>query len=520
MTGRHRNAGDGRTRGSVWSFLGALLVVALVATLTVRWLMDADLDCGDHVPLTVDAAPSIAPALTEFVQEKLPQVDGEAQCLAPTVVAVDPKTVADALTAAEPEHSPGQVWIPDSTVWLQRANAAGASVPERGRSVASSPVVLATSEHAAAAGGWPDKQATWSQVLAGSDNPGIPDPATNAGALFALIGIDNLDWSATQKTKTISAMSKITIPSTDNPYHQLPEGGSAPTVSSFPSSEQQVLRHNNGIARGNPGSVVAAYPDTPTPWLDYPAVVRADLDQEQRAAGEALRKVLRSEAAHKVFAKYGFRDADGKLTGTAADDERVLAAAGPLGPTPDARRNDVALKQWATLSRVARVLVVVDVSGSMHAPVANTGQTRMQVTVQAASEGLRLFRPTTQLALWEFSTRLDGKIDHREVVGYKPMIQHIADDLPKKLGELLSFPEGGTGLYDTVLAGYKETMRAWDPAHLNLLVVLTDGKNEDSDGISRSRLLADLGTLTDPDRPAQIVFIGMGTDVDPKELRD
>ncbi|MGH3520673.1 MAG: substrate-binding and VWA domain-containing protein [Haloechinothrix sp.] len=521
MTGRHRSGGGGATkRRAGWSVLGALLVLAVIATLTVRWILDAGSDCKQQVTLTVDAAPSIAPAVTEFIEKRLPQIEGEAQCLRPQVRTASPKSVTDAFTEDEPGQRPADVWIPDSTVWLQRANDAGANIPERGTSIATSPVVLATTERTATEAGWPAKPAVWSEILDDPSSPGISDPSVDTSALFALMGIDNLSWPTAKRTKSITTLSKLTMTANDDPYHRLPRGGSTPTVTVFPSSEQQVLRHNRTAPWGSSGSAVAAYPDNPTPWLDYPVVVRTDLDEGQRAAGEALRKVLRGPAAALVFAQHGFRDADGELAGPAARDGRVHAGAGPVGPPPSAEHGEAVLKQWAALSRVARVLVVLDVSGSMNAPVGDSGKTRMLVTVEAASKGLRLFRPGTQLAMWEFSTNLDGNADHREIVPFKPIIQHIADDLPDKLGDLLSTPTGQTGLYDTVLAGYRETMRVWDPAHLNLLVVLTDGRNEDEDGTSRSQLLTQLARLTDLDRPAPIVFVGLGTDVDPKELRD
>lgn len=519
MAGRHRAVEGAAKRPRVWSYLGAFVVVAVVAALTVRWLTGVDADCGEPVALTVDAAPSIAPAVTEFVTEQLPLVEGEAQCLRPRIRAADAKTVTDALTAAEPPQDAAQVWIPDSTLWLQRAHQAGARAPERGISIATSPAVFATVEPVASAAGWPGKPARWSAVLAGERARGIVEPSTQAPALFALIGIENLGWPTDQTTKLITTMSEITIPVTDNPFDRLPGRGATPPVSMFPASEQQVLRHNTTVARGNPDSLVAAYPDALTPWLDYPVAVRSDVGEGERAAGEALRKVLRSPAAAKIFAAHGFRNQEGRLPDAAAQDPRVSADAGPVGPPPAADQGDRVLKQWATISRLARVLVVLDVSESMNAPVPKTRKTRMQVTLAAASEGLGLFRPGTQLALWEFSTNLDGSRDHREVAPFKPIIQHLADGLPAKLARLVSFPKGATGLYDTTLAGYQEIMRLWDPARLNLLVIFTDGKNEDTDGISRSRLLAELGKLTDPARPAPIIFVGLGTDVDPKELR-
>lgn len=531
MSGRHRAGVSAKGPGAAMKILGVLVVLAAVATLTVRWLTTVDLDCGEQVTLTVDVVPAIAPALTEFVTDRLPELDGEAQCLKPQIRAAAAQDTFEALTPAGESHEPDtsvgplqagrpDVWIPDSTVWLQRAAQAGAGLPPRGSSIATSPVVFATAEPIAAQAGWPSKPALWSAVLSGPGEPGIVEPSADAGSLFALMGIDTLGWPTDRKTRTVTTMSQATVPRTDDPFHLLPGGGGAPTITLFPAPEQQVVRHNTDARQGSQGSTVAAYPDRPTPWLDYPVAVRTDLDDARRAAGEAFRKVLRSPEAARVLAAHGFRDIRGSLTGAAAEDPRVRVDAGPLVPPPAAEQADVALRQWAMLSRLARVLVVLDVSESMDSPVGKTGKTRMQVTLAAASQGLSLFRPGTQVSLWEFSTELDGKRDYREITPYKPIIKHLAEGLPEKLDKLVTSPKGATGLYDTVLAGYRQTMRLWDPAHLNLLVIFTGGKNEDKNGISRSRLLAELGTLTDPARPAPVIFVGLGTDIDPRELRD
>ncbi|HEX5541524.1 MAG TPA: VWA domain-containing protein, partial [Micromonospora sp.] len=43
-------------------------------------------------------------------------------------------------------------------------------------------------------------------------------------------------------------------------------------------------------------------------------------------------------------------------------------------------------------------------------------------------------------------------------------------------------------------------------------------KNEDDDGISHAKLLAELKRLADPKRPIQVIIIGIGTGVSQSEL--
>ena len=77
---------------------------------------------------------------------------------------------------------------------------------------------------------------------------------------------------------------------------------------------------------------------------------------------------------------------------------------------------------------------------------------------------------------------------------------------------------GGTGLYDTVLAAYREVQRDYVPGRINSVILFTDGKNENKDGISRAQLLSELKRLADPKRPVRLVIIGIGNEVDRQEL--
>jgi hypothetical protein len=80
-------------------------------------------------------------------------------------------------------------------------------------------------------------------------------------------------------------------------------------------------------------------------------------------------------------------------------------------------------------------------------------------------------------------------------------------------------PNGATGLYDSALAVYQDSRKNWEAGRINTVILMTDGKNEDRDGISLDTLLAELAKLQDPRRPLPIVGIGIGPDIDPAELK-
>ena len=65
----------------------------------------------------------------------------------------------------------------------------------------------------------------------------------------------------------------------------------------------------------------------------------------------------------------------------------------------------------------------------------------------------------------------------------------------------------------------KAVQDGWDPGRVNSVVMLTDGQNEDPQGISLDRLVAELQKAMDPKRPIQVIALGIGTDVSKAELQ-
>jgi Ca-activated chloride channel family protein len=78
--------------------------------------------------------------------------------------------------------------------------------------------------------------------------------------------------------------------------------------------------------------------------------------------------------------------------------------------------------------------------------------------------------------------------------------------------------DGGTGLYDTVHDAYLAMQEAWRPDAQNLLVVITDGRNEDDVGLDLSGLIEALGQAARPDEPLPIIAIAVGPQADAAAL--
>jgi Ca-activated chloride channel homolog len=117
-----------------------------------------------------------------------------------------------------------------------------------------------------------------------------------------------------------------------------------------------------------------------------------------------------------------------------------------------------------------------------------------------------------------FSTQLDGTNDYRQLVPIGPLSDN-RQDLLRQLDSVKPKPTGNTGLYDTTLAAYKAVQAEWDPSRVNSVVILTDGKNDDQQGISLDQLVDALKKAMDPARPIEVIAIGIGNDVSEAELR-
>jgi ABC-type molybdate transport system substrate-binding protein len=470
--------------------LSVLLVVALLAWAGVDYLKDrlAGDGCDTTTPVRVTAAPDVAPVLTTLARS-VPEPD----CYTVEVTA-SPSAATAAALEANGATGP-DVWVPESSTWLLQARDGGAwNLPESGQPVASSPVVLALTDDVAKQAGWPGKSPSWSDVLA--DSPvGLPDPARDPAGIAALIGLQQLTKDApdpaaafTEEIRKLSAVK--------------------PPFTASPASEQSVLARK----------LVAAYPATGVPSFDYPYVVLPRASEASRSAAERFLRLLLDQTATKAFADAGFRTPSGQLLGDRPRDMRTNAAPRPAGPpAPEAMYG--VLQAWAGANLSARVQVLLDVSGSMAATVPGTGRSRMALTLEAATQGLGLFKPTTEIGLWLFSTKLDGDKDYKELLPMRPISQQIAAGGVQTLQAVKPKPGGATGLYDSVLAAYQNARQSWQLGRINVVVVLTDGRNEDSDSIGLPGLLAELSRLQDPRKPLPVIGIGIGPDIDATELR-
>ncbi|MGY0487884.1 substrate-binding and VWA domain-containing protein [Streptomyces sp. WG-D5] len=531
-----------RSRGRTVAIATALVLVVAAGTAAVfrpdlLGLGDA---CGAEVHLDVVASPDMAPALRDAAgyarREKL---TSDGNCLDVAVTARDAYKVADTLRAGK-GAADFQVWVPDSDVWVQRvsADSAATRITPAGN-VASSPVGVGMVPTAAKSFGWPRKTYTWAQLTGAamqSDDLrlGAADPARSATGLLALtmLAATSKKDDGTQAAAMAKALSQRTSDSDAQLMETVPrdnsgtEQGNPRRNEALILSEQAAYAHNEEA--GAAGSLDLFYPKDGSPALDYPfSLVGEDiLSTDESRAAVRFMTLLDSPEGRALLERHGFRTDSGRSP------ETVASRAGGRSPQPYARVAAAApteeqlaetLGMWTITVQSARIHVVVDASASMGNVVPNRGESRMEVTKASMLAALSTFTPEDEIGLWEFATFLDGNRDYKKLVPTERLGDRAGsgtqrDRLSAAFTALKPVPGGATGLYDTTLAAYEAATSSYEKGMFNAVVVVTDGVNQDEGSVSRSRLVEQLGELTDHERPVPLIVIAVGPDTDRDEV--
>ena len=541
MKGRHR-ANDLQSNGVKALAAGLVLPLVVIGAVYGGYRAVAAAGCSGEVRISVAAAPEIAPAVAAAADrwtKTSPKVDGECVKIDVTAVASpdaaaaimqDHGTKLDGVGQADGTVQVPQVWVPDSSTWLQRMRAVRDDVvPTAAPSIARSPVVLAMAEPTARSLGWVDHRLTWSTVLQrmATDSrmhPGIVDPVRDAVGVSTLVALAQArpTLGAKGDELAVSAIKSLLFGKSDLQsalIARFPRDTSPRTLSSgltlAPLSEQALMTYN---ANSPPVPLAAAYPDPAPIALDYPYTVLPRLAQDRSDAAEAFRQELNSPSFRDLLAQQRLRGPDG-TAGTGLTLGPSAPAASPVTPIPESGVIAKALQLWVEIVRPARMLAVMDVSGSMNTPVPTAGgATRQQVAVAASRAGLGLFDDSWSVGLWVFSTKMDGNRDYRQLVPIGPLTKQ-RDAIDSALAGIAPNPTGNTGLYDTVFDAYKTVLSGWDPDRVNDLVIITDGRNEDPGGLTLDQLVGKLKAINNPDQPIQVIILGIGTEVSEPELK-
>ena len=165
------------------------------------------------------------------------------------------------------------MWIPDSSMWIEQAKAAGIAVPAQNPSIASSPVILALSAAAAApltnAGNPTVPGILASRTTATPIRVGLPDPSKSAAAVGAILATRAAVTGTSDARAALTwavRSSPAAMPTNDT---DLLDRLTTDPATAVPVSEQALISHNSGAGTA---AAVAVYLGQDGAALDYPLV--------------------------------------------------------------------------------------------------------------------------------------------------------------------------------------------------------------------------------------------------------
>ncbi|MBC7308805.1 MAG: VWA domain-containing protein [Actinomycetales bacterium] len=548
-SGRHAGGSVSRFDPATTALLGAVLAVVVFVGIGLFTLLRGDGNepagqtDGDNTTSNAADLPESCDSVIELDVAVPPE-------LAPIVEAAGEPVAADCVQVTLREQRPTQVaadiqegeapdvWVSDAADWTSRITehrsdqgtfritslttaeepstletAAGWSLLG---SVATSPIVLAVGP-APAEENTVTPETTWREMFTTTRQIRLAQPSTDAASRLALdlargaVPAQGDDYLLLGQRMIF--LSRFAT-DTDEASFEAEDVGAGDVVP-FPVSEQRLASY----IKENPESTLQpVIPADGTAEFTYPMYVQAELERTERDAALALFQALRSPELLDLQREAGFRtpgDPGPQINGVDAVPYRLAAL-------PATDRAIETTRLWDTLRIDSRMLTTIDVSGSMLWAAGNT--TRLELMQGALLNALGVLPDGSQIGSWVFSTDRASGQDWEPTVPVRALNEEVdgqtqREVLAQHVNELETYISGDTGLYDTALAAYLDMQSNYDPAHVNSVVIVTDGINDDpGGGLTLDQLLAQLAENADPMRPVRIITIGIGPDTDPAAL--
>ncbi len=462
------------------------------------------------------------------------------------------------------------IWSPASSAWgavlNQRLSEAGEpEMAPAGTPFMLSPLVIAMPQPMAEALGYPEESVGWADILQLSQDPegwgafghpewgpfrlGKTNPNFSTSGLSALIAqyyaatgrTSGLTIEDVQDPAVLEFASNIeqavvhygdtTLTFLNNLYRNDQRGTALTYASAVAIEEVSLINYN----RGNPDGVlqageqevppriplVAIYPEEGTLFSDNPFfILEAEwVDDDESAAAEIFTEFVQRPENQERVLEFGFRP--GNIEVPIGDPITAEFNVDPDQPqttleVPEPEVLLALLDAWRETRKTARVLLVIDVSGSM-ADFAGPGSsaTKLDLAKVAAANALDQFKDDDQVGLRIFSTDLSTTepFDYVDVVGIGPMSE-TREQIRTAIEGL--FPVAGTPLYTVAEDSFTHVLEGFDETRINAVVLLTDGMNDDPRNDDLQGLLDTLSEQSQGEnaQPVRIFTIAYGQDAD------
>lgn len=556
---------------SLWLRGGAvvafLLVVVLVVVLIIRSAPGPNR--ADCVPLEVSVSTEKDELLAELAESynTSGRTFGNGTCALINTTGFTSGTAMEALAngwsaeVVEGRPSP-QVWLPSTSMWvdLLRHNGRGSLIaPGAPKRVTTSVLVIAMPERMAKAvqaerddPGWTDildlatnnegwavvGHPEWGQFVLGRDNPNFSSSglAASVATYFAAAGKQNGftvgDLENAEVTRYVRGIDSSVLRYGNEAtefmrslYDEDRRGDAdIPFVSAVLIQEQLVHLYNQGAPLGDLTArgaaprerMLAVHPREGTVEFDHPYLTLASASVEQRAAAQDFYAFLMEGAQQQRFIDFGFRALSDPTRPTAQLAETVGGSTRDrqrLVDLPEPAMLSAIQDAWDGTRKLARVLLVLDVSGSMNDAandkVATLGS-KLEVLKPAAKRGLGLLGDRDQVGIWTFNDTYREVLPMSDVGAVRPQLDGIINSL---------VASGNTALHATTLAAKDALTQQIQDDRINAIVLLSDGRNHPEDPAGRTRLLEQVAA-ENQESSVRIFTIPYGADPDPDQRPD
>jgi Ca-activated chloride channel family protein len=363
-----------------------------------------------------------------------------------------------------------------------------------------SPVVIAMWKPMAEALGWGKKPIGWSDILAqarsqkgweaygfpqwGSFKFGHTHPQfSNSGliSLFAEVyagsgktaGLTAADVNKPHTAEFLAGIEKSVVHyGSSTGFFGRQMFSSGPRYLSAAVLYENMVIESYGQADNMPFPVVAIYPKEGTFWSDHPiGIVERDwVSPEHREAAKTYIQYLLQRPQQEKAITYGFRPGAVDVPLASPIDE--AHGVDPKEPkttleVPAVPVMDAILRLWQQQKKAARVVLVLDTSGSMN------DDRKIQNAREGAKQLVNLLADGDRLSLLPFNSKLNWA--SRDILIRDGRVQLVStiDSL---------FAEGGTALYDSIDSAYQHLLDQGPGEEDSILsvVVLTDGADTES----------------------------------------
>lgn len=443
------------------------------------------------------------------------------------------KRITVVATAMEPEAMMEAVLsgqfhaiCPDSSVWLtqleldwQAQQQSEAALVGETTRFAVSPVVIAMWEETARSLGYPDKAIGWADLLEiARTDPNFkwshPSTSSASGLLATLATF----YAGAGKTRGLT-VEDVTRESTLNYVAALEK-----TVRYYGEGERAVIEQVQEKGRDyldafvvqeqlliqfnlkSKDKLVAIYPVEGAMWADHPLVFleRPDTTADARSAYRSFCDFLLLQDTQNLVLANGYRPTDLSIALDSASS--LIKAANGVDPAqpkttlqiPGAAVIEVVRESWQYAKRKTNVYLIADVSGSMQGD-----------KLEGAREAFLTF-----LGLIKGDQERVGLVIFSSDVAEAVALSELATNRATLRATISELEAGGdTALLDAISLAYDRLQQRQDDERINAIVVMTDGK-ENNSRIRLRELTAKLQRGSQSGVPVVVFCVAYGDDAD------